>query len=71
MLLSEAMALAQESSCVLEGSLEGDNICNPNTGTWWLGFTPSEPNELCNPACVVDIETREVEINWRCTGAVE
>lgn len=23
----------------------------------------------CNPACVVDIETNETEINWRCTRA--
>ena len=70
MFLTEAQALAQESSCLEEGLLGEGGFCNSNTGTWWLDFEPTEPKEGCNPACVVDIETEEAEINWRCTGLI-
>ncbi len=53
------------------GSLKEEHICNDYTGTWWIDFAPSEPKEGCNPACVVNVETKQAEINWRCTGLIE
>lgn len=45
------------------------NMCNEDTGTWWFDLKVVAEKPGCNPACVVDIETNETEINWRCTGA--
>jgi len=70
MFLTEAQALAQESACTEEGFLGEGGMCNTETGTWWLDFEPTEPKEGCSPACVVNIETNEAEINWRCTGLI-
>lgn len=41
-------------------------MCNEFTGTYWIDLDIEK--EGCNPACVVNVETREAEINWRCTG---
>ena len=46
--------------------LEEDHLCNYNTGTWWI--ETSLEKEGCSPACVINVETSETEINWRCTG---
>jgi len=43
-------------------------VCNENTGTYWINLNITK--EGCSPACVVNIETRTAEINWRCTGLI-
>ncbi len=69
MLLSDAIFIAGESDCTLNGTLEDTYQCNEVTGTWWIDLDPFEEMPDCSPACVVDIEAQEAEINWRCTGA--
>lgn len=41
--------------------------CNPYTGTWWIPLFV-QGHKGCSPACVVNVETKVAEINWRCTG---
>jgi len=67
MTLEEAKEIAVQSEC-------GDNLkdaafCNEVTGTWWIDLDIEK--ELCNPACVVNVESKHAEINWRCTGLIE
>ena len=66
MSLSEAISIAQFSNCTKEGALTKPYVCNEITGTWWIDL--SAEKEGCSPACVVNVETKEAEINWRCTG---
>ena len=62
--LTRARQIAKNSVC---GNRMGDSyFCNEETGTWWLDLNIEK--EGCNPACVINIETKEAEINWRCTG---
>lgn len=68
MSFEEAFEIASESDCVAEGELQSAGSCNVDTGTWWINLKIDRPN--CYPACVVDIETGQVEINWRCTGLI-
>ncbi|HLD28023.1 MAG TPA: membrane lipoprotein lipid attachment site-containing protein [Patescibacteria group bacterium] len=67
--LEEALAIANDSTCVQEGAVKEDCNCNATTGTCWLDMDV-EGHEGCNPACVVNIETGEAEVNWRCTGLI-
>lgn len=69
MSLSEAKEIAISSTCVNEGILKENHMCNENTNTWWIDLQV-EDNPLCNPACVINTETKEAEINWRCTGLI-
>ena len=48
------------------GPLTEEYSCNEYTGTYWIDLDIEK--EGCNPACVVNVESREAEINWRCTG---
>ena len=57
------------SKAVCGDYLENTAVCNEVTGTWWIDL--SIEKEMCSPACVVDIETKEAEINWRCMGLIE
>ena len=41
-------------------------FCNEGTGTYWIDLNLTKTG--CNPACVVNVEDRTAEINWRCTG---
>ncbi|MFH1591398.1 MAG: Kazal-type serine protease inhibitor domain-containing protein [archaeon] len=67
MTLEQALAIGAESECVDEGALiEDDAVCNDVTGTWWIGTDIEKSG--CSPACVVNVETDDAEINWRCTG---
>jgi len=70
MSLFEAMQIAITSECgdQLKGYLEF-SMCNADTRTWWMDLDIEK--EGCNPACVVNIATKEAEINWRCMGLVE
>jgi len=63
--ISDAKKLAERGECGAE--FKETYVCNNVTGTYWIDLDIKKKG--CNPACVVDIETREVEINWRCTGA--
>ncbi|MBN2014761.1 MAG: DUF333 domain-containing protein [Candidatus Altiarchaeota archaeon] len=64
MSLSEAKQIAVESEC--GDRLKDTAFCNSNTGTWWIDLDIEQQG--CNPACIVDIEAKTAEINWRCTG---
>jgi hypothetical protein len=64
----EAVEIAQSSVCLAEGQLKETRFCNEDTGTWWLDLDLDAPN--CNPACVVDLNSRTAEINYRCMGAL-
>lgn len=70
--IEEAMEIAQDSECTEKGSLTEEHMYNDFSRTWWidLKMKPEFENEMCYPACVVFEETKEVEINWRCTGAL-
>jgi len=70
MSLFEAMQIAITSECgdQLKDYLEF-SICNADTGTWWIDLDIEK--EGCNPACVVNIATKEASINWRCMGVTD
>lgn len=67
----EALEVAQASSeCSNVGVLTDLIIYNAGTKTWWIDLerTPELEGDGCNPACVVNEETKTAEVNWRCTG---
>ncbi|MBU1167624.1 hypothetical protein KKC60_04425 [Patescibacteria group bacterium] len=64
----EAKKIASEGECAKEGTLKSTHQCNENSGTWWIDLEATQAKEGCNPACVVDAESKSSEINWRCTG---
>ena len=66
MSLTEAQDMAINSEC--GNHLEGQSVCNETTKTWWLDLDIEK--EGCSPACVVNVETKQAEINWRCTGLI-
>ncbi len=66
----EARAIAENSTCVQEGTLTDTYLYNEYTRTWWIDLEPFTPQEGCNPACVVYEDTKTAEINWRCAGAL-
>ena len=72
--LAEAMTEAQvreiaaNSECGEAGALLENAFYNDWTATWWIDLDVER--EGCSPACVVDVRTRQAEINWRCTGAL-
>lgn len=66
--LSEAKEIARNSECGKKGNLENKYSCNENSGTWWIDLDIEK--EGCNPACVVDVSTKQAKINWRCTGLI-
>jgi len=67
MSLAEALSIVLTSPCTEDGAMPEETYsCNSYTGTWWIDLDIDR--EGCSPACVVDIEDRSAEINWRCTG---
>jgi len=62
--ISDAKQIAINSEC--GDRLKETYMCNEYTGTYWIDLNIEK--EGCNPACVVYLDTREAEINWRCTG---
>jgi len=70
MSLQDAIDIIEGSNCEDAGILTLTYECNANTGTWWIDLEVRPPKAGCNPACVVDIKTREASVNWRCTGAL-
>jgi len=65
--LADAKQIAIESEC--GDRLKDIYVCNENTGTYWIDLDIEKQG--CNPACVIDIITREAVINWRCTGLIQ
>lgn len=65
---NDAIEIAENSDCVNEGKLKTTHMCNENTGTWWIDLDIDK--EGCAPACVVDVNDKSAEINWRCTGLI-
>jgi hypothetical protein len=65
--MDEALEIIKNSDCAQE-ELEETVSYNINTKTWW--FDLNLEKEGCNPACVVNEETKTAEINWRCTGLI-
>ena len=66
MTLTEAKEIAVTGEC--DDRLKESYMCNENTGTWWIDLDIEK--EGCYPACVVNVATKETEINWRCTGLI-
>lgn len=74
--LSEAKKIAMNSQCAKKGKLSEKASCNTNSGTWWINLDIFDEaweemdvsKEMCSPACVINVVTKETEINWRCTG---
>jgi len=64
--LSEAKRIAIQGQC--GDKLKDTYICNEITGTWWIDLDIEK--EGCGPACVINVETKTAEINWRCTGLI-
>lgn len=62
----EARAISGASVCAENGTITDRRFCNPGTGTWWIDMEADRPG--CNPACVIDVDTGEASINWRCLG---
>jgi len=65
--LIEAEQIAINSEC--GDRLKENYMCNEDTGTWWIDLDIEK--EGCNPACVINVETKEASINWRCTGVID
>ena len=70
MSISEARKIAGNSDIGDQGTLKDTYSCNENTSNWWIDMKPTSEQNACNPAYVVNINTKEVEINWRCTVAI-
>jgi hypothetical protein len=45
---------------------EKSYFCNEGSGTFWINLNLTKQG--CSPACVINVETKKAEINWRCTG---
>lgn len=67
MTLDEAKSIATGSECW--DNFRINSMCNENTWTFWIDLDIEKT--WCNPACVIDLETKTAEINWRCTGLIE
>ena len=66
MTYDEAVKIADASECAQEGALKDTYMCNDVTGTWWIDLDIQK--EGCSPACVINVNDKTAEINWRCTG---
>lgn len=69
MSLNEAKEIAANSDCVAAGELIKNAICNDYTGTWWIELEVAD-KPMCNPACVINVNNKQAEINWRCGGLI-
>lgn len=69
-LSEEEAAVIAERDCIKGGEALDPGIYNEATRTWWFDANLNATRPGCDPACVVDEDTRQAEINWRCTGAI-
>jgi len=67
---TDIINIAKNSSCVENATLNitKEFSCNNYTDTAWIGLDIIKSG--CNPACVVNVSSRQAEINWRCAGAI-
>ena len=69
MMLEDARGIAAASAmCGAEGTLKDTAVCNDITATWWIDINPKIAMQGCSPACVVNVNSRTAEVNYRCTG---
>jgi hypothetical protein len=57
-----------EATCIKGGESLAPGIYNAGTKTWWFDANLNATKDGCNPACVVNEDSKKAEINWRCTG---
>jgi hypothetical protein len=69
MSLSEARNIANNSEISDQGTIRDTYSCNESTSTWWIDMNPAIEQNACNPAFVININTKAVQINWRCPVA--
>lgn len=69
----ERLSLIEAKQIALAGEcgdrLKDTYLCNEDTGTWWIDLDIEKEN--CNPACVINVVTKEASINWRCMGVID
>jgi len=65
---AEARAIANKT-CIKGGEALAAGTYNENSKTWWFDANLNSATSGCHPACVVSEETKQAEINSRCTGA--
>ncbi len=63
---AEAREIAANSECGDVGALKESAFYNAWSGTWWIDLDAQM--EYCSPACVVNVATRQAEVNGRCMG---
>ncbi len=70
--IDKAIEIAKNSECIEKGTLTDNYMYNEYTKTWWIDLNMKEEfkKDYCNPACVVNEDTKSAEINYRCTGAL-
>ena len=68
MSISEAKEIAMNSECGGNGSLKDEYYCNTGTSAWWIELEPNVEEKGCNPSCIINVNIKNAEINWRCTG---
>lgn len=69
MYYGEAKMIAQDSDCMAEGALAEKHFCNDYNTSWWIDL--DKKMEGCSPACVVEVATKQTQVNYRCTGLLE
>lgn len=57
-----------ENTCIKGGEALGLGIYDSSSKTWWFDANLNAEREGCNPACVVSVESKKAEIDWRCVG---
>lgn len=62
--------IVAEQTCIKGGESLTAGYYNENSKTWWFDANLNSKKDGCNPACVVSEETKNAEINWRCTGLI-
>jgi len=67
----EALRIAMRDCGQRKGTIDTDkeNNCDMITGTWWFGYVPDKPIPWCNPACVVNVDTKKAKIELRCASS--
>jgi len=66
MTMDRAKEIALASDC--GDRIVGEAFCNADAGTWSIDMIVQRPG--CDPSCIVDIETEQAVIDWKCTGIV-
>lgn len=64
--LTDAQNIARNSEC--GDQFKSTYMCDAIAGIWWIDLNIEK--EGCNPACAINLETLEAEIDWRCAGAI-